>query len=531
MDCTSTSIPYQQIGSFSKIIVDYLDNATELKDFYKYRPTLEGVKKSIESRKAYSTNRELLVTLLQQQYKELGNVSAVHPNINLLAENTSFTVVTAHQPNIFTGYLYFIYKILHTIKLAAFLGTEMPQYKFIPVYYMGSEDADLDELGNIHLNGEKLTWDTQQQGAVGRMKNTGLGKIIERVSGELSSLPYGEELVDLLKESYLHSPDIQTATFRLVNALFGEYGLIVLIPDSPLLKDAMNLVFQDDLLQQLPSSIVGATITRMSEHYKVQATPREINLFYLKDDIRNRIVTHEKEWRVVDTNIKFTRRELLQELNDYPDRFSPNVILRGLYQETILPNIAFIGGGGEMAYWLELKDLFSRYGVPYPVLILRNSFLFIEKSWQEKIDKLGFQPTDLFKNEKTLIEEIVKKESGNRLDLSNEVSRFEEEYAVIINLATTVDATLNKHVKALQAQAINRLHILEKKMLSAEKKKFEAQQRQVHNIKEKLFPKNSLQERIDNFMPYYARYGKEFIQKIYEYSPTLEQAFVVLTEI
>ncbi len=530
MDCTSTSILYQQIGSFSKIIVDYLNGVPALEPFYKHASTLDGLIQSIESRKAFTNNRELLVEVLEEQYKSTVTGDYVQQNIRLLLGENTFTIVTAHQPNIFTGYLYFIYKILHTVKLAAFLAKEMPQYKFVPVYYMGSEDADLDELGNIYLNGEKIIWDTKQQGAVGRMNTTGLEKIIERVEGEFSGFPNSASLVSLLRECYLNSPDIQTATFKLVHGLFAGYGVVVLIPDNARLKKMMRQIFEDDLLNQIPSSVVGKSIEKLLQQYKVQATPREVNLFYLKDDIRERIVKEEDDWKVVDTTIRFTKEKLISELDEHPERFSPNVILRGLFQETILPNIAFIGGGGETAYWLELRELFEHYGVPYPVLVLRNSFLFIEKKWLEKISKLGFELPDLFSNEKTLVEQIVKKESGRQLELSTEISRIQTEYSGIQQLSTAIDSTLSRHVEALQTQAVKRLRILEKKMLSAEKKKFQAQQRQIHTIKEKLFPKNNLQERIDNFIPYYAKYGQDFITMIYEQSPALEQVFVILAE-
>ncbi|MEO5996537.1 MAG: bacillithiol biosynthesis cysteine-adding enzyme BshC [Chitinophagaceae bacterium] len=530
MDCTSTSIPYQQIGSFSKIIVDYINGASDVQPFYKHPVSLDGIRKSIESRKAFANNRELLVEVLEQQYKEYDSVDGVHHNIQALLNENSFTIVTAHQPNIFTGYLYFIYKILHIIKLSVHLGKEMPEFKFVPVYYMGSEDADLDELGHIFLNGEKLIWETSQEGAVGRMRNDGLEKIIDRISSELSVLPFGGELVDLLKKCYLESADVQTATFRLVHNLFADYGLIVVLPDNPKLKAVMKRIFEDDLLNQGPSSIVEQTIHDLSGHYKVQAKPREINLFYLEVNIRERIIKQGDTWKVVGTNIAFSQAELLQELNDYPERFSPNVILRGLFQETILPNIAFIGGGGETAYWLELKDLFGHYSVPYPVLILRNSFLFIEKRWMNKIGKLGFELTDLFKDERTLIEQIVKKESEKQLDLSAEINQLTAYYNTIRQLADKIDSTLNKHVEALQTRVVKQLHILEKKMLKAEKRKFDVQQKQVYSIKEKLFPKNGLQERVDNFMPYYAKFGKEFIRMIYDHSPALEQEFVIIAE-
>lgn len=530
MDCTSTSIPYQQIGAFSKIILDYLDGKDELKPFFKHPPTLEGIKQSIQSRIAFNTDRELLVSVLKAQYDIIGTAAAVQQNIDSLSGDNSFTIVTAHQPNIFTGYLYFVYKILHTIKLATYLAVEMPHYKFVPVYYMGSEDADLDELGNIHLNGDKIVWETKQKGAVGRMKNTGLEKMIERVSGELSVFPFGEELVNFLKKWYLNSPDIQTATFKLVNSLFAHYGLIVLLPDNPRLKHSMQPVFEDDLLNQAPSVIVEKTIHSLAHYYKVQASPREINLFYLKDDIRERIVKEGDEWRVVGTETRFSKQALLNELQDFPERFSPNVILRGIFQETILPNIAFIGGGGEMAYWLELKDLFDHYDVPFPVLLLRNSFLFIEARWRDRITSLGFSIHDIFKEERLLTEELVKRESVKKLDLSAEINQVKSYYDNFQQLATAVDVSLKEHVNALQTRAVKQLHTLEKKMLKAEARKFSDQQKQVHLLKDKLFPNNGLQERVDNFMPFYAKFGKEFIDVIYDHSPAIGQDFVVLVE-
>jgi bacillithiol biosynthesis cysteine-adding enzyme BshC len=288
-------------------------------------------------------------------------------------------------------------------------------------------------------------------------------------------------------------------------------------------------VFKNDLLLQTPSSIVEKTIGKLSEHYKVQANPREINLFYLKDDIRERIVKTNNEWRVTGTDIHFSEKELLQELEQYPERFSPNVILRGLFQETILPNIAFIGGGGEIAYWLELKELFVHYKVPFPVLVIRNSFLLIEKKWQEKIAKLGFELKDLFKEENRLIENLVKRNSAAQLSLAKEIKDLHTLYNRIKDIAGKIDSSLSQHTENLETKAANKLQRLEKKMLKAEKKKFDSAQHQLHVVKEALFPKGNLQERTDNFIPYYAKWGKEFIKAIYEHSPALEQEFVILS--
>ena len=143
-------------------------------------------------------------------------------------------------------------------------------------------------------------------------------------------------------------------------------------------------VFEDDLFNQTSSAIVAKTIDQLGQHYKVQANPREINLFYLKDSTRARIEQDGQEWKVTGTSITFYKRGFARGTADHPERFSPNVILRGIFQETVLPNILFVGGGGELAYWLELKGIFEHHGVPYPVLVLRNSFLVSRKKMESK---------------------------------------------------------------------------------------------------------------------------------------------------
>ncbi|MEP6750513.1 MAG: bacillithiol biosynthesis BshC, partial [Bacteroidota bacterium] len=321
MNCTSTRLQYTDTGYFSTIITDYLQKKKEIAPFYKHTTDLNGIKAAIEARKKFGNHRTTLVAELEKQYAVLQTTDAVKQNIRLLADENTFTITTAHQPVIFTGTLYFIYKILHVIKLSAWCKEQLPQYNFVPVFYMGSEDADLDELGSIWLNNEKIVWDTAQTGAVGRMNTTGLEKIIARIEGELSVQQYGKELVQLLKDCYLNSPDIQTATFKLIDALFARYGLIVLISDKPGFKKLLRPVFEDDLFNQTSSGIATQTIEQLSAHYKVQANPRAINLFYLKDNIRERIEQDGDKWLVVGKNISFTKETLLLELQQHPERF------------------------------------------------------------------------------------------------------------------------------------------------------------------------------------------------------------------
>lgn len=531
MNCTAQRLKYQQTGVFSKIVMDYLNDAKQLGSFYAHRPDIDGIKTAITERKKFSTNRSILVDHLHTQYTGVNTSTEVLQNIELLLQENTFTITTAHQPNLFTGPLYFLYKILHAIKLSEELKKDIPENKFVPVFYMGSEDADVDELAHFWLNSTKHNWQTEQSGAFGRfVVDKKLIQMIDAMSGELGVQPFGNELIEKLRMYFKTGVTIQQATLQLVNDLFGDYGLIVLIADAPLLKQQMIAVFEDELLHHNSSKLVEQTAKQLQEHYKVQAGGREINLFYLDEDVRERIEVSNNGYAVANTTISFSKDEMLKELKEHPERFSPNVILRGLYQETILPNIAFIGGGGEIAYWLELKSVFEKYKAPFPVLILRNSFLFVEKKWQQKLQKLNISSEQSFQSVETLLNLIVQKNSMHELKLNGSFTSAEQFYDQLKQQASAVDATLAAHVEGLKVKAIYRLQELEKKILSAEKRKFADQRNQIEQLKIALFPNNGLQERVDNFSSYYAKWGKEFIHMLYENSLSLEQEFVVLKE-
>ncbi len=524
-------LPYSQAGNFSKIVLDYIADVDEIKSFYSHTANLDGIKASIAQRKKITTDRQLLVEQLRKQYQHIHDANIAKANIDLLSDENTFTICTAHQPNIFTGHLYFLYKIFHTIKLAEQLKKQLPGNHFVPVFFVGSEDADLEELDHVVVDGNEFKWETNQRGAVGRMKvDDNLIKLIDAISGRISVEKYGNEIIQTLKECFKKNTTIEHATFLLVHELFKSYGLIVLLPDNGAFKKAMLPVFEEDLFNNIPSDIVIKTFERLSANYKVQAHPREINLFYLKDNIRNRIVSVKDHFVVHNTDIVFTKDELKKELEQFPDRFSPNVILRGLYQELILPNIAFIGGGGELAYWLELKDLFNHYKVPYPVLILRNSFLLVEEKYEKLMKKLNVDSAGLFMGEENRLNEIVRKQSKNSMRLDNEMLQLKKVYTEIKETANQIDTTLYHHTEALEAKALKSLSSLEKKMFRAEKRKFSDTKNQLSKIFVSLFPGGNLQERTENFMLYYSKWGVEFLDALYENSLTFEQEFCVMVE-
>lgn len=529
MPFSSTYLPYRQTNSFSSIALNYVDGNEALKPFFEHKADLEGIRKAIEQRRIFSTNRQLLVDYLNDQYKGITIGTRVQENINSLLQENTFTITTAHQPNIFTGHLYFIYKILHAIKLAEQLQQQLPGKNFVPVYYMGSEDADLEELGEVSINGQHYKWDTNQTGAVGRMKiDKAFIELIAVIEGQLLVEPHGKEIMDAVKSMYTTGKTIEQATFEFVHTLFAQYGLIVLLPDAATLKRSFLPVIKKELQEQFSNKAVQETMQDFPVQYKVQAAGREINLFWLGEGSRERI---EKEGSVykIDQS-KFKEEQLNAMIESNPEKISPNVILRPVFQEWILPNIAFIGGGGELAYWLELKKVFAAVEVPYPVLVLRNSFLLVNKKTTEKIASLEMKAEDFFQPASALLEKIVQRNSSHQLSLTEEKVQLQALYKKLQATAGKVDHTLQQHVDALYAGASKRIAQLEKKIFNAEKKKFEAQQRQIEKIKSSFYPAGTLQERIDNVLPWYAKYGRAFIEILYQHSLALEQQFCLLQE-
>lgn len=521
-------LPYENTGYFTRIVTDYLSGNSQLQPFYLHRPDLEGIQQAIAARRAFDTPRATLTAVLREQYKDLNTAPACSDNINAFADKNTFAITTAHQPNIFTGPLYFIYKIMHTIRLADELNKKVEGCRFVPVYYMGSEDADLDELGFVNVGGQKLTWQTKQTGAVGRMKvDKALLKLISEIHGQAGVLPFGDEWISLLQEAYKEGGTIQEATLRLVNSLFGSYGLVVLVPDNAELKRAFNRTVAKELTEKFSHTIVADTIEQLGAHYKVQAGGRDINLFYLLNDKRERIELENGTYQVKALGLTFSKDEILAELQRYPDRFSANVILRGAFQETVLPGVVFIGGGGELAYWLELKNVFAAAGIPYPVLMLRNSFLWITTSFVEQWRSLGFTDAELFRDKASLLNDYVKRTSANQLTLDGELNTAKEFYNHLKDITDKVDTTLSQHVGALETQALKKLKELGKKILRAEKRRFETERARVDKIKDALFPSGSLQERTDNVSLYYSRYGKAWLDLVYECSTAFNDGFTV----
>jgi bacillithiol biosynthesis cysteine-adding enzyme BshC len=538
MKYNATSIPYSATGVFSSLVNDYISGNGTARDYVPYTPNLEGIKKAIQQRKFSAIQRQTLVSVLENQYHLLGTIKdekntaafeKVQANIGLLKNDNCFAVTTAHQPNLFTGPLYFFYKIIHVIKLAAELKAQFPENDFVPVYYMGSEDADLAEVGSYNIDGAKHQWKTKQTGAIGRMLvDDHLLQLLQNLEGYWTVKPDGKEALAIIKSAYKKGNTINQSTLQMVHLFFGQYGLVVVQPDDAKLKSLFVEVMQKELTTQFSHIAIQPTLKSLSENYHVQSEGRAINLFYLKDATRNRIEKTGELFSVVDTNIQFTQAEIIQELQAHPDRFSPNVILRGAYQETIIPSVVFVGGGGELAYWMELKNVFEQAGVDYPVIILRNSFLFINDKQAKQWASLEFNIEALFNSIQALEIAFVKTQSVENLALTEHIASLTDLYKVIQQDVIKIDSSLGDHALNLSVQAQKKLALLEKKMIRAEKRKQHTSLARIHSIKSELFPDNNLQERVENFSNWVGDFGWSWVEAILNNSNSVDASFTIV---
>ena len=526
-------IPFKKTGYFSSLISDYLDENKKLKPLYNRFPKIEEFKAQIEEKSnSYpQTNRKILKQVLQEQYQGVRASKITLSNISSLAQGETFTVVTGHQLNIFTGPLYFLYKIISTINLAKALKKEYPKNNFVPVYWMATEDHDFDEINYFNLHNKKLQWNRDSSGAVGRLDTQGLDALFEAFSKEVGHNTNAENLKDLFKKAYLEHNSLTDATRHLANTLFGEYGLVIADGDDVKLKNLFIPYIKKDILENLSYTKVNETITSLesvSPVYNIQVNPREINHFYLKDGLRERLIEKEGFFYINNTELKFTKDEILIELDTHPERFSPNVVTRPLYQEVVLPNLCYIGGGGELAYWLELKSSFDAMKVAFPILLLRNSALLVSEKENKKIKNLGLIPADLFLKQNSLINKRIREISNIDIDFSSQKEHLSNQFEALYQLAEETDKSFLGAVKAQEVKQLNGLNHLEKRLLKAQKLKLKDQVIRLTAIQNQLFPNQSLQERSLNFSELYLELGDKLIPFLLNALNPLKQEFLVL---
>lgn len=446
-------------------------------------------------------SRLVLQEALKLQYSNSDISQNVQDNLKSLTSSNTFTVTTGHQLSLFTGPLYFVVKILHVIKMCEALKVKYPENNFVPIYWMATEDHDFEEIQSCNLFNQKVTWETSQTGPVGRFNLEGFDGVVERLS-ELFENHKNSEISKTIAS--LNGETYSEVMRNLVNGMFSDKGLVIVDGDDKALKKSFSPVLKREIQEQFSYKAVRETDDRLTAlGAKLQITPRELNLFYLENGIRERIIPEGDKFTIKNCGVH-TEETLLELLASHPERFSPNVILRPVYQEFILPNLVYIGGAGEISYWLQLKGVFDALKLTYPLIQVRNSVVWLDKSVIGKMNKFDLSAEDIFKTADDLKKEFVYKNGGEELNFSKLDTLLKELSDEVMATILNVDPTKEQFANAEIARLIKQIDAIKEKVIKMSKGKHEQAMNAIDLIKSKLFPNNGLQERSVNFFQFCA---------------------------
>jgi len=506
--------------NINPLLKDYLDGQLP-QQWYNRFADLENVKAQIDEKSSsYNHNfRAVLHDEIKRSYNTLAidlQESAVLQHLELLKEKNTFTITTGHQLNLFTGPVFFVYKILHTIVLCEKYKAEYPDYNFVPVYWMASEDHDFEEINHFQFKGKKFQWNSAQKGAVGQFDLSGLEAVFEVFESQLGRSKNDVELKVLFESAYLKFENLSQATHFLVHQLFERHGLVVLDADKKALKKLMIPLFKEEITSKPSQTLVKKRSDELVENgYKAQVFPRNINLFYLSEQERQRIEAEQDVYQLVNTKANFSEDELLNELDVFPERFSPNVILRPLYQEYILPNLMYVGGAGELSYWFQLKTVFEHFQVVFPMLKLRHSVYAADEKTYRKLQKLKLVDSDLNNAKNQLINRWVRKVSNIPMELTEFKDLLNEQFDLLQERSKKTDQSFEGAVQAQRQKQMNGLDKLEKRLLLAQKRVLKDEIQRISVLYELFYPLGKPQERVENFSSFYSEYGSRFIDVVY----------------
>lgn len=508
---TINKIAFSDINSIPALVKDFLNR--EIPGFEDQVFSVENIRKQIQHKQESfgDDQRNVLAEVIKGQLADFRLSEKQIQNIDFLKEKNTFTITTGHQLNLFSGPAFFVYKILQTIKTCVYLKTYLADYNFVPVYWMASEDHDFAEINHFKTENNFYEINEASGGVVGKI-NIHDTFFISEFEKEFKDSVFGTELILMLKEAYKAGNTLTKTIQTLVQRLFSDFGLLILDGDSKRLKNQIKDVFKDELLHFSLQKHAQQKVDFLSEKYgKVQVNPREINLFYLSET-RDRIDYFANDYVIVDKNIKFSKEEILNELESFPEKFSPNALMRPVFQETVLPNLAYIGGNAEIMYWLELKDYFEELKLPFPILIPRNSMLFLTEKTVGKMDKLEVKINDFFENFTAITNAKILENSEIPLQLDNAEQILKNQFLKLKSEAENTDVTFGNLVKAEETRQLKSFSRMRKRLLRAEKTK----QRELLERLEKLFlevhPSKNWQERVYNFSVFFADFGYDWIK-------------------
>ena len=502
----------------------YLNGDASIKELYSHSMDIKGIGEMIKAREGFE-HREELVGILERQNGSIVLSESSRNNLEELRSSNTFTVTTGHQCGLFTGPLYFIYKIASTISLAERLKKEFPGKNFVPIFWLHGDDQDIDEVDHTYVHAKKIKWEhgSTNRTPVGRLKSKGVSKAIE----ELEKMLKGEYTSDWIKKlnTAYNLPTISDAIRYLANDLFGEYGLLILDQDDAELKRHFIPIIKKEVEENFirAGAKSSAKIIRSTGN-QPQVNAREFNIMYVSNEGRNKLESNEDGFK--SGSKKFGSKEgLFDSLASEPGQWSTNVLSRPLFQEIVLPNLAYIGGGAEISYWLQLKSAFEALDLELPVLIPRPSALLIWERPANWMKEWNYTEEDIFRDADELVREYVENQEELDIDVDYHLKRMKEGLEGLKAESLNIDKGMEQMFDAMEQQLDKMTEKVKDKLVKAVKRKNETSVDRIYKWKDLLFPKGNHQERVENISVSYSEHGRKLIEQLVETMDPLESRF------
>lgn len=503
---------FQEFGFGSRIIQDLVSEKDAVKPFINDFFSLAGLAKQARKRNMGQTERDLLVERLNWQINGLEVTALTKSNIQALANPKTVTITTGHQLNLMAGPLYTIYKVAQVIALAQAMNQRDEEYQYIPVFWMATEDHDFEEINHIHLFGNQLAWEKegQENRIAGAIETHDITSFLDQIHEKYQDA----EVLAKLKELtvfYEKGKDLAQATRQIINALFGTYGLVIIDGNDSELKKAFAPIAQKEVSEAFVHQQVSESNALLDQAgYHNQVFVRNCNLFYIdSNSTRQRIAKEADLFFIGDEQI--SAEALHDKINESPVSFSPNALLRPVYQELVLPNIAYVGGGGEIAYWLQIKGVFDAINLPFPLLRVRDSLLLLKEKEIDELQQLELSVPELKRDLHDIIKEIALQ--NNAVELVDEIAALNQIKEKVLQKGNDIDKGLNGLIEAEFAKIGSSFERIESRLIKSEKAKYDQKANKIKKMQAKIYPNGGFQERYENFLPYFLT-NPTFISKI-----------------
>ncbi|MBU2492601.1 MAG: bacillithiol biosynthesis cysteine-adding enzyme BshC [Bacteroidetes bacterium] len=525
-------INFSDLPAHQNIFLDYLYEFEKVEKYFNknFRDVDEYPVFLSELANYNRPHRDAVINIIKKQYQNLNASKQTEVNLELLASKKTLAVVTGQQLGIFGGPMYTFYKTITAIKLCRSLKEKFEGYNFVPVFWLEGDDHDLDEVSSLNIidksnelkvlkYGDALEEGTNK-GSVGHIKLTeDIRKFIKEFNDETRDSDFKEDLMNRLNSSYKEGVTFNAAFKNLIFDIFDEYGLIIFNPQEIEIKRILKDIFKNELENfREHTDVLVEKSAELEEEYHAQVKVKPINLFASEKDGRFLIEPVDENYRLKGKRKTLTKDELFEWLERAPEDFSPNVLLRPICQDYLLPTAFYIAGPGEISYFAQVTPLYGFFNIPQPYIYPRGSATIVEKNITNVLEKYNLKYTDLFFDEKELIEKVIGSLSEAKIDddILEAKNLIEEKIIKIRENFLQIDQTLGD-VTDKSLERINQtLDQLMQKAKKAEERNHETAIRQVTKARNLFYPNNNLQERELNFTYIVNKYGIEMLKWILE---------------